>query len=159
MAVSPGYQTFVLDQLRRVLSGLRAKRMFGGVGLYAGELFFALLDDDTLYLKVDDQTRPEFERRGLEAWRPFGEEKASMQYYQFPEDLLEDPEAARPWAEAAVAVARRAKAKRTGKAKVTRKATTKATTKAATKATTKATKGKAGAKAKRAGKSRGKPRR
>ena len=44
MAVSSGYQTFVLDQLGRVLPTVRARRMFGGVGLYAGELFFALID-------------------------------------------------------------------------------------------------------------------
>ena len=68
MAVSPGYQTFVLDQLRRVLPGVRAKRMFGGVGLYADDLFFALIDDDVLFLKADDETRGDFERRGL---RPF----------------------------------------------------------------------------------------
>jgi DNA transformation protein and related proteins len=114
MAVSPGYQTFVLDQLRRVLPGVRAQRMFGGVGLYADELFFALLDDDALYLKVDDATRPDFERRGLRPFQPFGEGSAAMQYYQLPEDLLEDPEALRPWAEGAVDVARRAKTKKRG---------------------------------------------
>ena len=112
MAVSPGYQTFVLDQLRRVIPMVRAKRMFGGVGLYADELFFALIDDDTLYLKADDATRPDFERRGLRPFQPFGEGSAAMQYYQLPEDLLEDPEALRPWAEGAVDVARRAKTKK-----------------------------------------------
>ena len=114
MAVSAGYQTFVLDQLRRVLPTVRAKRMFGGVGLYADELFFALIDDDVLYLKVDDETRPDFEARGLRPFQPFGEGTATMQYYQLPEDLLEDPDALRPWAEAAVAVARRAKRKKGG---------------------------------------------
>lgn len=112
MAVSPEYQTFVLDQLRRVLPGVRAKRMFGGVGLYADDLFFALIDDDVLYLKVDDETRPDFERRGLRPFQPFGEGTAAMQYYQLPGDLLEDPDALRPWAEGAVAVARRAKRKK-----------------------------------------------
>ena len=109
MAVSDGYLDFALDQLRRVRPDVRAKRMFGGVGLYTGELFFALIDDDVLYLKVDDETRPEFERRGLRAFQPYGEGTASMQYYPLPEDLLEDPEALRPWTDAAVAVARRAK--------------------------------------------------
>jgi len=115
MAVSAGYQTFVLDQLRRVFPGVRAKRMFGGVGLYADELFFALIDDDALYLKVDAETRPDFERRGLRPFQPFGEGSAPMQYYQLPEDLLEDPEALRPWAEGAVAVARRAKRNKGGR--------------------------------------------
>lgn len=114
MAVSAGYQTFVLDQLHRVLPSVRARRMFGGVGLYAGDLFFALIDDDVLYLKVDDVTRPDFVRRGLGPFQPFGEGGASMQYYQLPEDLLEDPEALRPWTDAAVDVARRAKLQKGG---------------------------------------------
>ena len=114
MAVSPGYQTFVLDQLRRVLPTVRAKRMFGGVGLYADDLFFALIDDDVLYLKVDDETRPDFERHGLRPFQPFGEGTATMQYYPLPEGLLEDPEALRPWTDGAVAVARRAKRKKSG---------------------------------------------
>ncbi len=32
---------------------MTSKRMFGGVGLYAGALFFALLAGDVLYLKTD----------------------------------------------------------------------------------------------------------
>ena len=113
MTVSAGYQTFVLDQLRRVLPAVRANRMFGAVGLYANELFFAVIDDDVLYLKVDDATRPDFEERGLRPFQPFGDDRVSMQYYQLPEDVLEDPEALRPWAENAVAAARRAKQKKT----------------------------------------------
>lgn len=83
--------------------------MFGGVGLYADELIFALIDDDVLYLKVDDATRPAFERRGLRPFQPFGEGTATMPYYPLPEDLLEDPDALRPWTDAAVDVARRAR--------------------------------------------------
>ena len=86
--------------------------MFGGVGLYSGELFFALIADDTLYFKADESTRPEFEARGMGPFRPFGDEGGTMQYYQVPEDLLEDPEALRPWAEKAVDVARRKKGRR-----------------------------------------------
>ena len=109
MPVSPGYQTFVLDQLRRVVPSVRARRMFGAVGLYAGELFFALIDDDVLYLKVDDETRPEFEARGLKAFQPFEDGRTSMNYHEAPGDVLEDPEALRPWAERSLDVARRAK--------------------------------------------------
>jgi DNA transformation protein len=88
---------------------IRARPMFGGVGIYSGELFFALIADDTLYFKVDQSTRPEFEARGMGPFRPFGNAGGPMQYYQLPEDLLEDPEALRPWAEKAVAIARQHK--------------------------------------------------
>jgi DNA transformation protein len=86
--------------------------MFGGVGVYAAELFFALLDDDTLYFKVDDTTRPQFEDRGMAPFRPYGEDGETMQYYEVPADVLEDPEMLVMWVEAAIAAARRAKGRR-----------------------------------------------
>jgi DNA transformation protein len=111
MSVSDGYLTFVLDQLRLVLPVVGTRRMFGAYGLYAGDLFFAVIDDDTLYLKVDDETRGEYESRGMPPFRPF-EGHASMNYSQLPEELLEEPEALWPWVERAVDAARRAKAAR-----------------------------------------------
>jgi DNA transformation protein len=107
MSVSPSFRTFVLEQLGRVLPDLRARSMFGGVGLYSGERFFALIDDDTLYFKVDDTNRADFEARGLGPFRPGGPDAEVMQYYEVPADLLEDADALRPWAERAIAVAAR----------------------------------------------------
>jgi len=109
MSVSPTYRTFVLEQLGRCGLRVRARSMFGGVGLYADELFFALLADDALYFKVDDDNRPDFEARGLEPFRPYGEHGEVMGYFRVAEDLLEDPEELRAWADKAVAVARRAR--------------------------------------------------
>lgn len=83
--------------------------MFGGVGIYSGDIFFALIADDTLYFKVDDANRADFEARGMGPFRPYGETGEVMQYYQVPEDLLEDADALRPWAEGAIAAARRKK--------------------------------------------------
>jgi DNA transformation protein len=107
MSVSPSFRTFVLEQLGRVLSDVRARSMFGGVGLYSGERFFALIDDDTLYYKVDDTTRPDFEARGMRPFRPAGPDGEIMQYYEVPAEVLEESEALRPWAERALAVAAR----------------------------------------------------
>lgn len=94
------------------MPGIRARSMFGGVGVYSGELFFALIADDALYFKTDASTRPDFEARGMEPFRPFGDEGGAMQYYQVPEDILEDPDALRPWAGKAVAIARQNKGRR-----------------------------------------------
>ena len=90
--------------------------MFGGVGIYADQLFFALIADDTLYFKVDGSNRPDFERLGMRPFQPYGEGGEVMQYYQVPADLLEDLEALRPWTQKAIAVAaQKAKGKRRGK--------------------------------------------
>lgn len=111
MTVSPSFRTFILEQLGRSVRGIRARNMFGGVGIYGEELFFALIDDDTLYFKVDDSNRPDFEVRGMGPFQPYGEEGETMGYYRVPEDLLEDPEVLGQWAEKALDVARRAKSR------------------------------------------------
>ena len=115
MTVSRSFRTLVLDQLGRTVPRIRARNMFGGVGIYAGELFFALIADDTLYFKVDDSNRPDFEARGMGPFLPFGDERDKMQYYEVPADLLDDPEQLRPWAERAIAVAAKKKSKRARK--------------------------------------------
>lgn len=112
MSVSPSFRTFALEQLGRVAHDIRAKNMFGGVGIYSGDLFFALIDDDVLYFKVDDETRPSYEARGLTPFRPYGEGGEVMQYYCVPADFLEDVDALRPWTTQAIAVAERSRKKR-----------------------------------------------
>ena len=112
MSVTPSFRSFVVEQLRRVTPNLRDKPMFGGVGLYAGEWFFALMDDDVLYLKVDDTNRPDFEARGMGPFQPGGPGGETMQYYRLPDELLEDAEALRPWVVNAIAVAERARRRR-----------------------------------------------
>ncbi len=71
-------------------------------------MFFALIADDVLYFKVDDSNRIDFETRGMEPFRPYGEDGEVMGYYCVPEEVLEDPD---EWAEKAILVALRAKGK------------------------------------------------
>jgi DNA transformation protein and related proteins len=111
MAVTPSYKAYVLEQLTGP-GPVSARAMFGGVGLYCQGLFFALIDNDTVYLKVDDVTRGDFERLGSGAFRPYGDESPTMQYYELPAEILEDREAARPWVARALEVARRAAARK-----------------------------------------------
>jgi len=132
MAVTSSFRSFVLDQLSRVVRGVRSRSMFGGVGIYAGDVFFALIDGDTLYLKVGDTNRGDFEARGLGPFRPFGEGGEVMQYYALDESIFEDLDELRRWCEKAIAVAvskkagkRKAAAKR-GKASAKKAGTTRA---------------------------------
>jgi|SRR6516164_9745724 DNA transformation protein len=107
MSVSQGFLDLVQEQLERV-APVTTKRMFGGVGIYAEGLFFALIAEDRLYFKVDDSTRPDYERLGMEPFRPFGEASA-MGYYEVPVDVLEDVAQLEPWMRKAIAVATKAK--------------------------------------------------
>lgn len=104
--MSQSFRTFVLEQLKRIRPDVRDRSMFGGVGIYAGDFFFALIADDTLYFKVDDSNRPAFEARGMGPFMPYGPSGEVMQYYEVPADLLDDPEELSSWVEQAIEVAR-----------------------------------------------------
>lgn len=91
------------------IGGVAVRSMFGGFGIYKGSLMFGLVSEDTLYLKVDDESKPDFESRGLE---PFTYERKSrayaMSYYRVPDDALENPAELQQWAEKAHRAAVRA---------------------------------------------------
>ena len=112
MTVSDSFRTYVLEQLGRTIQRIRGRSMFSGVGVYAGEHFFALIDDDVLYFKVDDSTRPDFIAHGMRPWSPFEDGRESRGYYQLPAELLEDPDELKLWVDKAVLVASRKKLKR-----------------------------------------------
>lgn len=116
MPVTDDFREFVLEQLGRV-APVEWKRMFGGVGIYAGETFFALIDDDVVYFKVGDLNRADFEAAGARSFQPY-EGATSMSYFELPVHVLEDVHALRTWTEKAVTVARSAAAtKRSTKAR------------------------------------------
>lgn len=113
MPVSEEYIEYTLDQLS-CLGEVTHKRMFGGVGLYHLGKFFALIADDVLYFKVDDENRSDFEAYDMEPFKPFDDKSVTMQYYEEPIDILESREKLKPWADKAYAAAVR-KAKSTKK--------------------------------------------
>ncbi len=111
MATHSEYTDFLLELLHP-LGPVTARRMFGGAGLFADGLMFALIADDVVYFKVDDQNRPAFEAEGM---NPFTyESKAGkrgvMAYWQVPERLFDEPDEFVAWARNAVSVALRADA-------------------------------------------------
>jgi DNA transformation protein len=87
------------------------KRMFGGHGIYVDGLFMAIVADDELYLKVDDDTRADFEAEGC---APFtyskGGSAMTMHYHRAPGEAMDAPHLMLPWARLALAAALRARA-------------------------------------------------
>jgi Regulator of competence-specific genes len=99
------------DWARDHLSGLGAfeiKRMFGGAGVMADGVMFAILDDDVIWLKADDKLSAEMERVGSHRFSmPTKAGKAmTLPYWSLPETALDDPDEAVAWARRALDVAR-----------------------------------------------------
>ena len=113
---------------------VRAKRMFGGHGIFHDGLMIGLIADDELYLKVDAQAVGKFEALGL---GPFEYNKngkvMAMSYYRAPEELLEHQDMATEWArdayEAALRSQKPKKAKKPKETKIAKKPATKSSMK------------------------------
>ena len=111
MAVSPSFRAYVLEQLDGVRQ-VTDRRMFGGIGLYAAEVFFGVLDNDTLFFKVNDETRPRYEQHGMPPFAPMPGQAPMRGYYQVPASVLEDAGQLTSWATEAIAVGATAPAKK-----------------------------------------------
>ena len=109
MSVSADYLDYLREQLAP-LGRITSRRMFGSVGLYCDDLFFAIVSDDQLYLKVDAENRHDFEREGLEPFSYEANGKVStMNYYRAPDEAMDTPALMQPWARSAIAAALRAR--------------------------------------------------
>lgn len=97
---------------------MRAKRMFGGHGVYADGLMIGLVAQEVLYLKIDAATRPQFEAAGCQ---PFtydpgnGHKPMQMSYWTVPSEAMESPATMTPWARLALGAALRGRAAKNAK--------------------------------------------
>ena len=110
--MNPDFIRELFSQFRPVMM----QRMFGGVGIYAEGLMFAIVFDDAIYLRVDEASIPDFEREGSKpfvyphAKSPGHVGRPSTSFWRLPDRLYDDPEDLAVWAGRALAIAERRKA-------------------------------------------------
>jgi DNA transformation protein len=101
-----------LNEVFHLLGPIHSRRMFGGYGIYYQELMIGLVADDTLYLKTDALSAPQFLEAGCS---PFEYTKngvtMKMSYSSAPIEIFDDPEIARTWASRAYEAALRSRSK------------------------------------------------
>ena len=96
------YLRWVLEQLSGA-GGISSRRMFGAFGLYRNGVFFGIISSDTLFFKVSDATRADYESRRMARFRTYRNKPlVSMSYYEVPADVLEDADECVRWAMRAV---------------------------------------------------------
>ena len=118
MPVSKQFVDHALDLLSGV-GPVQARAMFGGHGIYFKGAMFALLDDDALFIKVDDATKPRFVGAGCKQWvYPSPKGPMAMGYFRPPDAAMEDAEAMLPWAKLGVEASARAMAAKAAKARM-----------------------------------------
>ncbi|MDP2621485.1 MAG: TfoX/Sxy family protein [Hyphomicrobiales bacterium] len=108
MPLSAEYSAFIEDLLAP-FGAVNVRRMFGGGGVYHEGVMFALIADDTLYLKADAETEGDFAAEGSRPFEYRGKNRPiSLSYWQVPERLYEDTDELAEWASRAFAAALRA---------------------------------------------------
>lgn len=105
------FHEFVIE-LFGPLGPVRVRRMFGGAGVFADSVMFALLADEVIYLKTDTDLRAALEAEGGRPFiwtRPGDGKQVDMGYVRIPDAALDDPDLASRWGRRALQVARAAK--------------------------------------------------
>lgn len=113
MVASGSFADFLREQLAP-LGHVTMRRMFGKTGVFCDGLMLAMVRDDTLYFRVDDDNRTIFKE--AEAFPPLNYARKSgiidLGFWRAPERLFDEPDEFLIWARAALAAARRVAAKR-----------------------------------------------
>ncbi len=105
------YVAYIIHDCMQEVSGVSARFMFGGWGLYKDGLMFGLVADDRLYFKVGESNKDDYVSRGC---GPFvysqGNHKpTTMSYYEVPDEVIENKEEIVVWVAKAVEVQKQAK--------------------------------------------------
>src|SRR4030081_4017916 len=113
MVASDPFAEFLREQLAP-LGRLTMRRMFGKTGVFCDGVMLAMVRDNTLYFRVDDDNRAAFKE--AEAFPRLNYEKQGrtidLSFWRAPERLLDEPDELVAWARAALAAARRGAAER-----------------------------------------------
>ena len=96
------FKEFVIDQCG-ASPELFCRPMFGGHGLYQGDIFFGIIHKGRLYFKTNAFTRVDYAAYDMMPFTP-NETQTLKNYLEVPVSILEDSTALRLWAKKAVAV-------------------------------------------------------
>jgi DNA transformation protein and related proteins len=112
VSVSASFIEFLIEQMAG-FGAITIRPMFGGAGVYHEGLMFALVDDEVLYLKVDESSRAAFEAENLP---PFvyskKDQKIDMSYFRSPERCMDDADEMAKWCRMAYGAALKAAMKK-----------------------------------------------
>jgi DNA transformation protein and related proteins len=98
---------FVCDQLDD-FEIVTYKAMFGGYGIYCGDIFFAIVFDGRLYFKTNAESQTRYEEWDSEPFQPNAKQRLKS-YYEVPGQILEKAPRLVEWAEEAYSAATSAK--------------------------------------------------
>jgi TfoX/Sxy family transcriptional regulator of competence genes len=96
-------QKALVDRIGDIVDDVEARMMLGTVGLFSGNQQFGVLEEEDLYLCVDDDTRDDLASAGGEPYGASDVEAAA--YLAVPDEIVNDDTRFVDWVEQAVEAA------------------------------------------------------
>ncbi len=106
------YVESILDRLT-ALKAITSGKFFGGQGIAANSIQFAMIMGDVVFFVVDDSTREKYAQRGSSCfWYTKKTGRVNVRkYYQVPAEILNDQKQLLRWAREAIKIATKLKSK------------------------------------------------
>ena len=105
------FVNYITEDVLAGLSGVKARAMFGGYGVYRDGQIFGIIVDDELYFKTGTNNRADYEAAGSKpfSYRSRDRKTVVISYWQVPDTVLEDRETIEEWARRALQVPTKSK--------------------------------------------------
>ncbi|MBI3952489.1 MAG: TfoX/Sxy family protein [Candidatus Doudnabacteria bacterium] len=95
------FESYILEQLSSL--NIKGRRMFDAYGLYLDGKFFAIIYQDQLFFKTNEQTRKDYEAFGSKPFAP-SPKQILKNYYEVPPEIIDDLVKLKEWARLSLAV-------------------------------------------------------
>ncbi|HMN70460.1 MAG TPA: TfoX/Sxy family protein [Rhodoblastus sp.] len=118
MVASSSFADFLRDLLAP-LGQLTMRRMFGKTGVFCEGVMIAMVADNILYFRVDDQNRTIFAEAASQPPLKYKKQGRAIDlaFWRAPDRLFDDPDELIVWARAALSAAQRVAARRSGRSR------------------------------------------
>jgi DNA transformation protein and related proteins len=112
MVASAGFAEFLREELAP-LGHVTMRRMFGKTGVFCDGIMLGMVDENTLYFRVDDGNREDFDEAASVPPLSYvcRGRVIDLSFWRAPERLFDEPDEFVQWAGLALAAARRVAAK------------------------------------------------
>lgn len=113
MVASEEFGSYLCDELLP-LGAVSMRRMFGKTGVFCEGVMFAMVTDNELYLRVDDQNREAFAEAGTHPSLSYVKRGQSidLSFWRAPDRLFDDRDELIAWSRLALEAAHRVAANR-----------------------------------------------
>ncbi len=104
-----GFVDYILDLLS-IYGNISSRRMFGGYGIYLNKIIFAIIIDDELYFKADNDLAEKYKQAGS---HPFTYQKndktIALSYWYISAEVIETQDLLKDWFNQSLSVATNSK--------------------------------------------------